>query len=162
MEIQMTQTTLIRLSSLALALSLAACFDSTSSTSSSSVSSSSTEDCTTMPAGAAIALLTPAGGETYKVGQSVTIRWKEDASKLSGVMPLVSKDSGKTWSQPLSTGSLATDAQGIGCHTWTWVIDSAKTLDAGTSSNSKVMFRIRDYNDATLRGTSPVFTVQKP
>lgn len=148
------------MTTLAGSLFLAACGDETSPSpaSSSSTSSSSTVDCTKMPAGVDIELVSPVGGETYKVGETMKITWRFNADNFSGILPQISPDNGNSWKE-LSTASVELGAKGVKCATYEWKVDT--TALAGKSSNDQVLIRVRDYNDNTLRSTSKTLTVQQ-
>jgi Developmentally Regulated MAPK Interacting Protein. len=69
-------------------------------------------------------LLHPTGGETFKVGQAVTVQWKiNDATQISSVEVDLSIDNGKSFS-PLVNHSLPPDTTTI---TWTPAVDQIST-----------------------------------
>jgi hypothetical protein len=107
-----------------------------------------------LQAGESIAVVTPAAGDTVQVGESVTVKWRSDSDLFTGYMVKVSPDSGQTWTVVVDQ-SLHTDAVGTGCLEWSWVVGDEALV--GGAASSRVLLRVQDYADATLRATTGMF-----
>jgi hypothetical protein len=93
---------------------------------------------------AQIAVLAPAGGETYKPGDSLTVRWKLQGIGLEEVNSVnieISPDSGKTW-VTLLTGSIPKEDPHFGTFKWK-ILPMYKGGDY--TANRKVRIRVMQY-----------------
>lgn len=142
------------------AFALAAC-DSSSSSSDDGSSSASTAKSSSSVSAAECALssdgvkvVLPAGGETFKLGDSVTIVYGAKYSNAGSFDILYYSDSATGISVvPMSVGPQSPD--GTECYT-----EKVFLSDALSASNA-AFFRVKAYNKPTLRGDSKTFTVTK-
>ncbi len=112
---------------------------------------------------APITLISPKGGETFHVGDTMWVKWtvKDDpVSPITAVDLMISADSGKTWGYAKS-GSVADDVKGWG--NFPYVVSS--TTDDGKHTSlisARCKFRVQLYAtlDVTKMATSPTtFTI---
>jgi hypothetical protein len=100
---------------------------------------------------AQIVLLSPVGGERYKVGETVHVKWKTQGKgdeEISSANILVSPDSGKTWIG-LLRGSIGVDDPLWGDYAWTVkreMVHLGVTWDL--SGNTRVMLKVMQYSTA--------------
>lgn len=126
------------------------------------------EDDPTGPASdAKIFLSTPKGGESFKVGDSLRVKWtvKEDPSDpVDNVDVLLSPDDGMTWAFLRgSAGSIKTDSPFWGNYTW----KIKDTLTVGTvkhplAGNAKCRVRVMQYSTSDskeIATTASAFTI---
>ena len=94
-------------------------------------------------------IVSPKGGESYTVGQSVEIKWKiNDASKIGSVGITLSLDNGKTFSAyDLELTSIYPPTT-----TFSWTIASDQVSD-------QCVIEVREYNDHSINDKSGAFTV---
>jgi hypothetical protein len=108
-----------------------------------------------------IALSQPLGGETYKVGQSLNVKWtlKENPNgPIDAVDVLISPDSGKTWVFLNANGSIHPTSAAWENFSWK-VTDSlyVPTLDDSIALvNTHCLVRVEEYStaDALKRSTT--------
>jgi hypothetical protein len=97
-----------------------------------------------------IALSQPLGGEKYKVGESLKVKWtvKENPSgTIDAVDVLLSPDSGKTWVYLNSNGSIHPTSASWNNFSWK-ITDSlyVPTLDDSVALiNTHCLIRVEDY-----------------
>jgi hypothetical protein len=90
-------------------------------------------------------IVAPKGGESYKVGQTVTVKWKvNDLINISTVGVRLSIDNGKSYKE-LAEHSLTPDTT-----FFTWIPDSA---------SSQCVIKVYSYTDDLVFDKSGVFTV---
>ena len=101
------------------------------------------------PPAKTLEIVAPKGGESYKVGQTVTIKWKiNDATKISSVGIKLSPDNGKTIPNiDLETSSIFPPTDSF---SWTITSDQAST---------QCVIKVYDYLDKSINDQSGVFTV---
>jgi hypothetical protein len=102
-----------------------------------------------------IVLSSPTVGQTFTVGQSVTIAWRTTkTSKIESLRLMLSDNKGISF-QDILTKSMQTTVS-----SYTWVVGSE---DDGTFSfpNAQCIIKLRDYNNDDIYDDSPVFSVQK-
>jgi len=114
------------------------------------------DDCT-LSGDAQVEWVSPQGGESFKSGETVTVKWKADADQFTGFLIKISADGGETWEIPI-TESLHTSATGVSCLEWDWEVSSDLLIDG--SVNNQVQIRVQDYSDASLRATTGDLTVE--
>jgi hypothetical protein len=96
---------------------------------------------------AAFALTYPEGGETFYVGDAVTVTWTL-TSDIAGIVIAVSKDGGKSPYNPIIEGQVDAPAT-----SYTWVIPD-------TMVSTACKMRIWAYNDPQNRSeTASTFTI---
>ncbi len=102
-----------------------------------------------------INITAPGAGETYKVGETVTIRW-EAGAKVGGVVIEASVDNGRNWLQLIQGGDVAPGTIDWLAYPWTIPADFK-----GTSlvSNS-VLVRVYDYARQDVEGVSTAFAIE--
>jgi hypothetical protein len=95
-------------------------------------------------------LLQPRGGESYKVNQTVAIRWRiNDTSNISTVGIMLSLDGGKTWPLSLGNGSFPPETT-----SFSWTIESTQVSD-------QCMIKVYDYISQSINDRSGVFLVSR-
>jgi Bacterial Ig domain len=92
-------------------------------------------------------LLAPIGGESYKVGSTVNVRWTiNDKTKVSSVKLELSTDDGVLYAV------LANKSFSYPDTSYSWTVDS-------TQVSSKCLIMISDYVDRSITDQSKEFTV---
>jgi len=92
-------------------------------------------------------MIYPAGGENFKVGDSVRVKWKiNDLTKISSVQVDLSIDSGKSFPINIGNGSIPSSI--------------ADTVWVPTVASTKCIIKVKSYTDALINDKSGVFTVQ--
>jgi len=170
--------TLISCTILSAALCLMACGSSspTSSTSSSSSNKSSASATSrtaktidhgapascTPAASAKIEVTSPAAGDTLIPGDTLVIRWRSVTTDFSGYIPQVSINNGTSYTE-LVTASILADASGAvnQCFSYQTIVPIDGSYTPGDTTNSTVIFRVKDYNSsqAAMRSAAPAVTV---
>jgi hypothetical protein len=93
-----------------------------------------------------ITLTSPKGGETFKVGETVHIKWtvKVDDKAPNAVDPQVSLDTGKTW---LNLRQSIPDNSAM-WGDFPWLVDSVKhtSLQKIPLAGKKVLLRVEQYS----------------
>ena len=116
---------------------------------------------TTSPASdSLITLISPLGGETFRVGDSLRIKWtvKDDPDAPNAVDPELSPDSGKTWGV-LSSKSIVPLSPEWGNFAWA-VGDSLLVEGYNVSLIGKpVMIRVQQYNTSEAKKISAMKSV---
>lgn len=107
-----------------------------------------------------ITLTSPQGGETFKVGETLHIKWtvKDDPEAPTAVDPMISLDTGKTWNFLRSNGSIPTASPMWG--DFPWVVDSVKVSGVKVGVAGKhALLRVLQYGS-----TDPdmISTLSKP
>lgn len=116
----------------------------------------------TGPANERLEVVSPNGGESYKVGQTVAITFKINADKVSGAMLKVSIDDGKSWTAIVSKQVSPLSGGGNQTLKYDWVIGQEKNSVSYLDSNIKCKLKISDYTDGTVFDVSnTVFTILK-
>jgi len=93
-------------------------------------------------------LLQPTGGENFKVGQSVTVRWKiNDLTQISSVEIDMSIDSGKSYPFTIANGTIPSS-----------ITDTVWIPTADQVSN-KCILKIKSYTPPYVPDQSGIFTV---
>ncbi len=108
---------------------------------------------------AEIIIQNPLGGETFKVGDSLHIKWKtvgKGVDEISSVTVDLSPDSGKTWISLKSNGSVGTQDANWG--NFGWLIPSeksylTKTFPLTTGNN---FIRIQGYNQGSDKNKTAI------
>lgn len=143
------------------AFALAAC-DSSSSSSDDGSSSASTAKSSSSVSAAECALssdgvkvVLPAGGETFKLGDSVTVVYGAKYSNAGSFDILYYPNSSATGISVVSTSVGPDSPDGTECYT-----EKVLLSDTLSVSNS-AFFRVRAYSKGTVRGDSKTFTVTK-
>jgi hypothetical protein len=100
------------------------------------------------PAGP-LELMAPKGGESYKVGQTVEIKWKiNDESKVASVGIKLSLDNGKSYLvNDLESHSIPSTTT-----SFQWTITSDQV-------SSQCIIKVYEYNDASINDKSTAFTI---
>ncbi|MDB5051049.1 MAG: hypothetical protein JWO30_4120 [Fibrobacteres bacterium] len=110
-----------------------------------------------------IALTKPLGGETYKVGESLNVKWtiKENPNgNVDAVDVLISPDSGKTWVFLNANGSIHPNTPSWENFSWK-ITDSlyVPTLDDSIAlSNTHCLVRVEQYSTADALQKSTTHT----
>ncbi len=106
-----------------------------------------------------IQVVYPAGGESFTVGQTVTIQFKINANKISSAMPQISLDSGKSYYDIPGQAVYAKSGGGGQLLTCSWTIgQEVNPLDYVTVSPG-CRIKVYNYEIPTEFDTSPLFTV---
>lgn len=111
--------------------------------------------------GPAAQVLAPNGGETYSVGQTITIQWKtNDASIFNDAVVSISPNDGENWYDITAGGSVEMGHADWGSLEWT----IPATVDAGGTvlqmASTACLVRINQYGDVGVSDASDaVFTI---
>jgi hypothetical protein len=98
----------------------------------------------------------PTGGETFKVGNTVTIRFKACADKVSSLRFKLSADNGASF------GDMLTGSVNPSLTSFDWVVGSEPGPDAPFAyPSSTCILQIRDYTGAPYWANTGVFTVSQ-
>ncbi len=121
---------------------------------------SSTEPEDNMPDnGKNVQVVYPIGGESFTVGQTVTIQFKINATKVASAMPNISINGGMSWDDIPKQAVYANSGGGGQLLTCQWIIGQEVipvTYDT-TLTNCKI--KIYDYGKITEIDVSGAFTV---
>lgn len=116
------------------------------------------EECT--PIDVPVEIVYPRGGETFSVGDTVTIKWKAVRAVANPVSIAVFTDSGKTHTMLVDTAVVVPDGD-VACmkHEWIIGVNEVNPVDY-SKGNAKII--IGKYNNEHDIGeTTPYFTVKK-
>lgn len=91
-----------------------------------------------------ITLTEPNGGETYSVGEEITIRWSATEG-ISGVTIEVSADNGKTWKFITRDNGLQSSDPDFGAYPWA----IPESIDGAALTTESVLIKVADYFDAS-------------
>jgi hypothetical protein len=101
---------------------------------------------------AQLILLEPKGGETFRVGDSVSVRWKAQGKgleEISSVTVSFSPDSGSTWIS-LKNGSIAVGDAQWGDYGWRIPAEiAARGSTHALAGKTAVLFRVQDYTNVS-------------
>ena len=91
-------------------------------------------------------MIYPAGGENFKVGDSVRVKWKvNDLTKIASVQVDLSIDNGKSFPINIGNGSISSSI--------------ADTMWVPAAASTKCIIKVKSYQDALIYDKSGVFTV---
>jgi hypothetical protein len=115
--------------------------------------------------GTQILLTSPKGGETFKIGDSLHVKWKLCNSgpiDINAVDPMLSPDGGTTWCY-LKQNSIPIGAAGFG--DYAWKIPDSITLQGEwfqLKGNAKCRIKVEQYStyDAKQISIGGVFTIK--
>lgn len=139
--------TLVVLASFILAFSLSSCKEDNGGT-------NPTPTCTPIADSLTFQFNSPKGGETYKVGEKLTIDFKVNEDKIDQYVPELTIDNGKSWTILSVGGGIKVTS---GCMKFEYTIPT-DILDA-TSNQCKIKLRL--YTDESIKVISEPFTIQK-
>lgn len=114
-----------------------------------------------------VSLVSPKGGETYAVGDTLWVRWtvKDDPDPVDAVDVMLSPDDGKSWGF-LRSGSIGTASPSWGKFGWaikdTIQIGAVKHALAG---NASVRIRVMQYSTddpEKIATTASAITIKAP
>ncbi|MBD3243661.1 MAG: hypothetical protein GF331_23930, partial [Chitinivibrionales bacterium] len=108
----------------------------------------------------AVVLTAPNGGETFFVGQTMTITWEANEDSLTRAEIFVSPNEGENWYAITGTGSVnATDAD---WESYQWTV--TETLEGTSLLGTTVLVMVQDYNEGTgIQDISDaVFSIKQP
>ncbi|MBW8888920.1 MAG: hypothetical protein JF616_14290 [Fibrobacteres bacterium] len=112
-----------------------------------------------------ILLTYPKGGESFKIGDTLRVKWKlcnYGPSEITAVDPLFSPDSGKTWCF-LQQNSIPVGSASFGNYAWK-IPDSIglQGVFFQLKNNPKCRFRVEQYTPVSekQRSTSGIFTIK--
>jgi hypothetical protein len=92
-------------------------------------------------------IVAPKGGEGYKVGQTVTVKWKiNDATKISSVGIKLSLDNGKSY-EMLVDHSIPPETTSV-----SWTV-------TGDQVSNQCIVKVHEYIDESIFDKSGIFTV---
>lgn len=98
-------------------------------------------------------LKSPVGGESYSLGQELTISWNADTLFVSTIDLLISDDGGKSWEQINTSGSID-----IKVHSnFIWTIDDKGGKLTFPSNECRV--KIKDYDVGTINDNGLDFSI---
>jgi hypothetical protein len=106
-----------------------------------------------------IIIIFPAAKDTFKVGQKVTITWKDFPARLSSINITLSTDGGKSG---LINGEIVSQSiSDLSVKSYSWVIGSEPGSGAPFSyPSSQCILRVSDYVNNALFDDSGTFRVQ--
>jgi len=115
--------------------------------------------------GKQIALLYPLGGESFKVGQTVQIKWAVKGNLVNNVDVELSPNDGMIWTTMNQTGSI--DPTDSNWGNYSWIVTDSLEQEAGQGNvelvnNSKCRIRVRQYSTGDpnkIAITEKTFTV---
>lgn len=122
------------------------------------------ESCTPPPDATKVIEITyPKGGETFKVGQTISISFKVDASKVSQIVPMISIDGGETSPKniPPTGGVQVKEGSGFVCMEYSWTIGQLPANLVYSDVNPNCIIRIEKYGQGSVADESGVFTITK-
>ncbi|MBD3239342.1 MAG: hypothetical protein GF331_02060 [Chitinivibrionales bacterium] len=96
------------------------------------------------PSGPAVTVISPNGGESFAVGETVDIQWQGDPDRVSAVMVEVSANEGEHWeliSGEASIAAFADDSTG----SFSWTVPAV--LSGSPLESSRCLVRVTDYVD---------------
>lgn len=112
-------------------------------------------DCT--PAGdVLIEVVSPKAGDTYSVGQTVTIEVKVNPLQVVNAVPAVTIDGGRQWND-ISEHRKVPEESGCLCIEWVIGQETNSPTYSGSMENCKV--KVYDYEFQFQLGVSGVFTI---
>ncbi|MBD3239379.1 MAG: hypothetical protein GF331_02250, partial [Chitinivibrionales bacterium] len=113
----------------------------------------------TPPSVPPVTVVSPNGGETHSVGETLTITWEWDTSITGGVAAWISVDEGETWSILTGDGSIPSHDAGTNTGSFEWVIP--ETFDGRSMVSDLCMVRVWEYTQNELVDISDgVFSIQ--
>ena len=95
----------------------------------------------------------PKGGETFSVGQKVTIQWSA-AATVTTIYFKLSTDGGSTWTESVNKNSInASDKS------YEWTVGSEYWPANPSYPSNQCKLKILEYNNESLNHISPSFSV---
>jgi hypothetical protein len=114
-----------------------------------------------------ISLVTPKGGESYTVGDTLWVKWtvKDDPDPVDAVDVMLSPDDGKSWGF-LRSGSIGTASPLWGNFGWS-IKDSIEigAVKHGLAGNTSVRIRVMQYSTDEadkIATTASAITIKAP
>lgn len=108
--------------------------------------------------GGIIELLCPAAGGTFATGDSVILGWRANQADFNGYLPQISLNGGQRFEKLANASVFAEDVNAnFACVTYGVRIPN----DSSWISN-EVVFRVRDYNTASMRDQTSGHRIQTP
>ncbi|MBN1983151.1 MAG: hypothetical protein JW795_16575 [Chitinivibrionales bacterium] len=104
-------------------------------------------------------LKAPLGGETFKVGDKVTVKFIVTPAEVLQTDISVSIDNGATFKEVTSA---SIPSKGAIEQSYEWTIGQEKETVDYKATNTTCILKIRDYRDATHNDKSKAFTINKP
>jgi hypothetical protein len=103
----------------------------------------------------AIIISNPIPNQTFAVGQTVSIIWRDAVSKISSLRLMLSTDGGVTFGDMLTMSIPATT------NSFSWIVGSEPGSGSPFSyPSSKCIIKLMDYTNSNLKDVSGTFTVQ--
>jgi hypothetical protein len=97
----------------------------------------------------------PKGGETFTVGQKVTVTWNA-AATVSTIYFKLSTDNGATWTQSVNANSIDASAG-----SYEWAVGSEYWPANPAYPSDQCMLKILEYNNESLNDVTPSFRVHQ-
>lgn len=88
-----------------------------------------------------VRVVSPNGGESFFVGDEMTVSWQADLQLVYDVNVELSADNGKTWKVLNTDGSLQPNTDNGGA--WTWTVK--ESVDGMTAVSDKCLVRVVEY-----------------
>lgn len=115
--------------------------------------------------GTQILLTSPKGGESFKVGDTLRVKWKlcnTGPAEITAVDPMISPDSGTTWCF-MKQNSIPAGVPGFGDYAWK-IPDSVQLQGEWfqLKGNSKCRIKVEQYStsDEKQRSIGGLFTIK--
>ena len=112
-----------------------------------------------------ILLISPKGGESFRIGDTLRVKWKlcnAGLTEINAVDPFLSPDDGKTWCF-MKVNSIPVGDPSFGNYAWK-IPDSVALQGQGFSlkNNSKCRIRVEQYStsDDKQRSIGSTFTIK--
>jgi hypothetical protein len=100
-----------------------------------------------------ILITNPIANQTFTVGQTVSITWRDAASNISSLQLMLSTDGGTTFGDMLTMSLPSTT------NSYSWIVGS-EPGSIFSYPSSKCVIKVMDYTNNNLKDISGTFTVQ--
>lgn len=121
-------------------------------------------DCSSISEGKVVELISPTGGESYKIGDNVPVKWKVDTELLQSQVALKISINGSSgpWSQVFDRGIdvPATEESGVVCMDTIWTIGQ-ENVAVNYGNSQTILVRIENYFDSGMYDESGMVTVSE-
>ncbi len=106
-----------------------------------------------------ITLLAPNGGEVWQAGETYTVSWECDTTRINGVSVYLSTTDGEEWELMSTGGSLPGHAAGATAGSWSFVLP--ESVNGQSVASNACRIKVTEYSDGNLNDVSDgVFTIE--